>query len=135
MAKIVWSEELSVNILALDSKHKRLVQLLNDLNDAMTKGQGNAVLSNILTELVSYAKTHFKHEEDIMEKHGYPKLDVQKQEHREFMEKVKDVIDKHQRGTTLLSISIFEFLVSWIKNHIMKSDKAYSKFLNEKGVN
>ena len=134
MAKIVWTDELSVNISAFDNEHKRLVQLLNDLNDAMTKGQGQAVLGNIVSELVNYAKTHFKHEEEIMEKYGYPKLDDQKKEHREFINKVKDVIDQHQRGTTLLSISIFEFLVSWIKNHIMKSDMAYSKFLNEKGM-
>ncbi|MDZ7764928.1 MAG: hypothetical protein U5K00_10925 [Melioribacteraceae bacterium] len=39
MAYIDWSEDLSVGNLSIDFEHKRLVQIINELYDAMTNGK------------------------------------------------------------------------------------------------
>jgi hemerythrin len=44
MALVVWTEQLSVGIKEIDYQHKKLVDLINELNDAMRTGTGNDIL-------------------------------------------------------------------------------------------
>lgn len=54
MALIQWSDSLSVNIAEIDAQHKRLVAMINDLNEAMKQGRGRDVIVRIVDGLVSY---------------------------------------------------------------------------------
>lgn len=44
MAFINWSDKLSVGVQQMDMQHKRLVELINELYEAMNSGKGNDVL-------------------------------------------------------------------------------------------
>ncbi|MDR2400954.1 MAG: bacteriohemerythrin [Deferribacteraceae bacterium] len=134
MAKIEWNEKLSVSILMFDTEHKKLISIINRLDDAMKQGKGNTLVSPILKELINYTKTHFTHEERIMQQHKYPNIDVQIKEHKGFVDKITSMEKDFADGKAMLSLSLSNFVSSWIQNHIMKTDKAYTKFLNEKGV-
>ena len=134
MSKIEWSDDLSVKITKFDNEHKRLVELLNKLNDAMSQGQGQKVLSQILSELSSYTKTHFKSEEDAMTKYNYPGLAEQKAQHTDFINKISDMQTQYNAGTLSMSISVFHFILNWIQNHIKKEDKKYSDFFIKNGM-
>jgi len=63
---------LSVNIQSIDEQHKKLVALVNNLNDAMSSGKGQLIMGKILDDLVAYTKTHFATEERLMTTHTYP---------------------------------------------------------------
>ncbi|MGI6102630.1 MAG: hypothetical protein ACOYET_09155 [Bacillota bacterium] len=39
MALIQWSDELSVGVRELDAQHQRLIQMINELNEAMLQGK------------------------------------------------------------------------------------------------
>ena len=134
MAKIAWSEDLSVGIGKFDNEHKKLVELLNKLNEAMSQGQGQKILSGILSELSTYTKTHFKHEEEAMEMYKYPGITEQKAQHTEFVAKLQEMQAQYNAGTLSLSISVFNFLVSWVQNHIKREDKKYSDFFIKNGL-
>jgi hemerythrin-like metal-binding protein len=134
MAKIEWSDTLSVGVLMFDTEHKKLVSIINKLDDAMRQGQGNALIGQVLKELINYTKTHFTHEERVMQQHKYPGLDVQVKEHKGFVDKIVSMEQDLASGKALMSLSVSNFVSAWIKNHIMKTDKNYTKFLNEKGV-
>ncbi|MCL2063561.1 MAG: bacteriohemerythrin [Candidatus Cloacimonetes bacterium] len=134
MPKIEWTDDLSVRIWAIDNEHKKLIMLINKLSDSMSQGQGQSVLAGILSELANYTKTHFKNEEALMEKHGYPKQDDHKKQHTELVNKLNELQSDYNSGKISLSLSIFNFLTSWIQNHIKKEDKRYSEFFIEKGV-
>jgi hemerythrin-like metal-binding protein len=134
MAKIEWNDTLSVGILMFDTEHKKLVSIINKLDDAMKQGQGNALIAQVLKELITYTKTHFIHEERVMQQHKYPGLDAQVKEHKGFVDKIVSMEQDLASGKALMSLSVSNFVSAWIKNHIMKTDKSYTKFLNEKGV-
>ena len=60
MALINWNESLSVNVKEIDLQHKKLIDMNNELNEAMKLGKGKDALGKIVNGLISYTATHFK---------------------------------------------------------------------------
>ncbi len=135
MALITWNEGLSVNIKKIDDEHKVLIELINELHDAMMKGKSKEILESIISQLIEYTKKHFATEETYFEKYNYPDADSHIIQHEKFVEKVKDFQEKHNSGSAFLSIEIMEFLKNWLTNHIIGTDKKYSDFFNAQGLN
>ncbi|MCK9363574.1 MAG: bacteriohemerythrin [Syntrophales bacterium] len=134
MALIDWSDSLSVNVAEIDQQHKKLIAIINELNDAMRIGAGKDVLGKIVNSLISYAAIHFKTEEKYFAQFGYPDTDNHKKEHVAFVQKVADFKDGFEKRKLSLTIEVMNFLSDWLKNHIMKTDKKYAQFFNEKGL-
>lgn len=129
-----WSEELSVGIGEIDNQHKRLIELINSLHDAMLAKQGKQAISGILDELAAYTVYHFQNEEKYMEKFGYPGYQVHKHEHEGFVLKVGSFQKDYNDGKLGLSIEIMNFLRDWVSNHIKGTDKKYSKTFQDNGL-
>ena len=134
MALINWNDSLSVDVKEIDLQHRKLIDMINELNDAMKTGKGKDVLRTIVNGLISYTGTHFKKEEQYFEKFGYPDTANHKKEHVAFVKKVTDFQDGFEKGNLPLSVEVMNFLSDWLKNHIKGTDKKYSKFFNEKGL-
>ena len=134
MTLIDWDESMSVNIAEIDQQHQQLIAIINDLFDAMTEGKGKDVLEEIVNGLISYTQLHFKTEEQYFDRFGYPDSNSHKIEHADFIQKIssfKEGVDRRQLG---LSSEVLNFLSGWLKNHILKTDKKYSVYFNEKGL-
>ncbi len=129
MALITWTDQLSVGILEFDTQHKRLVNMVNGLHDAMSKGQGSAVLGKLLDDLATYTVTHFAAEEKLMIAKNYPDYTAHKSEHDDLIVKVKELQAKLKSGQTMIGIETLRFLQSWLTNHILGTDKKYSAHL------
>lgn len=69
-----------------------------------------------------------------MATHAYPDLEVHRGEHRALIAQVTDFQAKLRAKTLMLSVDLLEFLTSWLKNHIQKTDKGYGAFFAQKGV-
>ena len=69
-----WTEAFRVNIAVLDQQHQQLIDTMNQLDQALRKGEGKAVLDQVLDKLVEYALVHFATEESLMEQHQFRKL-------------------------------------------------------------
>lgn len=134
MAVINWDEKYSVGVKELDSQHKQLIAILNDLYEAMHKQKTNEVLGQIFSKLVNYTKVHFSTEENYMSQYNYPDLNAQKKEHEAFTQKVINFKSAFDEGRTSFSVSLAAFIKDWLLNHISVSDKKYGPFLNEKGA-
>lgn len=76
MALIVWNKDLSVNVAEIDEQHHNLVDLINDLYEAMKKDQSTKILDNIIISLIDYSVVHFNTEESILKKFNYPDLTI-----------------------------------------------------------
>jgi len=134
MPVMQWTEQLSVKIDSIDNEHKKLIELINKLSDAMSQGKGHNALDAILKELTDYTEFHFHHEEEALKKHNYPGFAAHKKEHEGFVSKIEDTKKKYEEGSITLTIPLIDFLTSWIKEHILKSDFAYSPFLIKAGM-
>jgi hemerythrin len=134
MALINWNDSLSVNVKEIDLQHKKLIDMINELNDAMKTGRGKDAVGKIVGGLISYTAIHFKKEEQYFDQFGYPDTENHKKEHVAFVKKVTDFKDGFAKGNLSLSIEVMNFLSDWLKNHIKGTDKKYAGFFNEKGL-
>ena len=134
MALIQWNETFSVNVAEIDRQHQQLIGIINELNDAMRRGQGKAVLEKIINGLVNYATTHFITEEKYFDKFGYPEANRHKNEHTDFVIKVSVFKNEFEKGNIALPLQIMDFLNDWLENHIKGADKKFGPFFNEKGL-
>lgn len=130
MSLMEWSDKLSVGVDAIDTDHKHLVGLVNELHDAVRANHGKEVLGKVLDGLISYTKTHFGREEAEMAKYKYPKAPDHMKEHTNLTKQVLDVQAKYQAGNNaVLSMEVMAFLRDWLLKHIQASDKALGDFL------
>ncbi|MFZ5805579.1 MAG: bacteriohemerythrin [Verrucomicrobiota bacterium] len=134
MTLIEWNNSLSVNVAEIDKQHQQLVNMINELNDAMKSGKGKDVLNDILTKLIKYTQGHFATEEKYFDKFNYPDTEAHKEEHRALVQQVSDFKKQFDSGTVGLSVQIMEFLSNWLKKHIQGTDKKYSACFNANGL-
>ena len=129
-----WNDEYLVNIKSIDEQHKKLVEIINKLNEAMYEGQGCEMLEPVLKELVEYTKTHFANEENLLSTNGYPDYEEHKKKHDDLTKEAVDLQKQFEGGRIMITMQVMKFLKDWLSNHILNTDKKYSSFLNGKGV-
>jgi len=129
-----WTDSLKVNVKSIDKQHKRLVDLINDLHQAMRNGKSNEEMGFILDELVDYTNVHFRDEEKLMEDAGYSDLENHKKVHEKLVQQVVDFQKKFHDGNTTISMEIMEFLKDWLLNHINGTDKQYAASMHDHGI-
>ena len=78
---IAWKDFYTVNDPSLDAEHKQIIENINELYAAMNSVADSAVKKHVLERLVQYTRTHFDHEEKIMQEAGYPDLVAHKALH------------------------------------------------------
>ena len=130
MALMDWNDRLSVGVEMIDTDHKHLVSLVNELHDAVRAARGKEVLGHVLDGLITYTRTHFAREESEMAKFKYPQAADHIKEHTALAKQVLDVQAKYKAGNTaVLSKEVMAFLRDWLLKHIQASDKALGTFL------
>jgi hemerythrin-like metal-binding protein len=134
MAAIRWSEELSVEIGSIDSQHKKLIDLINSFYESVNKGLAKEKMLELIKALKDYTQYHFSNEERYMKQYGYPDFENHKKEHQQFIDTVLNFEERYKSGKLLLSLEVTNFIKDWVTNHILGTDKKYSKFFIQKGL-
>lgn len=134
MSFLTWSDEYSVNIKEIDNQHRKLIEIINQLHEAMTEGKGGSVLDDTLQRLLDYTDYHFSAEERLMEAYNYPGYVHHKAEHAKLIRQVEEFQRRYRQNPTGLAVQLLNFLKSWLTDHILKTDKQYSRYLNNQGV-
>jgi hemerythrin-like metal-binding protein len=135
MVYMEWSNKLSVGVDSIDTQHKKLVSMINELFDAMKAGRGKEKMEKTLDGLIIYTASHFSYEENLFAKTAYPDAAKHKKEHDDLTKKVLDIQKRMKSGVSFaLSMEVLEFLKGWLVNHILGSDKKYGPHLISKGV-
>ena len=124
MSLVEWSDDLSVKVPELDEQHKGLVEILNDLHEAMRAGEAKEKLGDILDRLIHYAEVHFATEEKYFDRLDPSDAESHKREHREFVEQVREFKEGFDNGSVLLSVTVMNFLFDWARYHIQGVDKS-----------
>lgn len=129
-----WNDSYSVKVAALDSQHRKLFDLINELHQAMKARRGRDVAGAVLCRLIDYTVYHFSAEEKLMEQHRFPELATHRAEHKALTDKVLAFKKDFDANTGLLTVELMNFLQQWLVNHIQRVDQRYSAFLNAQGV-
>jgi hemerythrin-like metal-binding protein len=130
MPFLEWKPEYSVDVAELDMQHKKLMQLINGLHDAMKLGAPKPAVDRILSELARYTQYHFSSEERLLKLHGYEGYEDHVRQHRELAAQVKSFVVRMDQGSLTVPLQLMQFLKSWLTGHILHSDRKYAAKLS-----
>lgn len=131
MPYFTWSEDLAVDNAFIDSDHRKLIGMINDLHDAIAEGKGEDVLGVTLGNLIRYAAAHFRREEDEMVRIGYSGAIEHCHEHEKLLREVLSLQQKFNDGNAMLTVNVSKFMKDWLVDHIMKTDMTFSKAIQQ----
>ncbi|MGB9604440.1 MAG: bacteriohemerythrin [Bryobacteraceae bacterium] len=121
-----WKAEYSVGVARIDAQHRKLFDYVNELEQAMRKGQGRQVLDKVLGNLTAYTREHFATEEELMLKTGYPELGPHKAAHDGFVRRIEEFRCQHQAGEVGVTVELVSSLGDWVRNHVLGMDRKYA---------
>ena len=109
----------------IDSQHKQLIEAVNGLYDACSKGKGREEIIKTLDFLSSYVMKHFADEERLQAQHSYPDRVRHKQYHDDFKKTVADWDKKLKAdgATITLFMEVNSIIGGWLLDHIKNQDK------------
>jgi hemerythrin len=129
-----WTDDWAMGIASLDEQHKELIKEVNDLIEACSSGQGRAKLHDTMKMLSDYTVKHFKFEEGLQQKHGYPGYEAHKKLHEDFKVTVAELakaLDEEGASISLLG-KVNSNIGSWLVSHILFEDKKIAAHINSK---
>ena len=136
MAHLEWNENYSVRIKAMDDFQKKLIGIIDELNNGVKSDCADEALHKIFSELPVYTKYHFTEEEDLMSQYDYPELSSHKEEHDKLIETLQDLQKQfdERKSDLMIILKMQNFLRRGLINHIIGLDKKYKSYLNNKKI-
>lgn len=121
-------DEYRTGIPFVDEEHEELFRITDRANKCLHNdfafGNGYDEMLDILGELKDYTQRHFKDEESYMERIQYDGLPAQKRAHASFIERLENIdLDAVDGDPKVYLESLIEFLLGWLINHILYTDK------------
>ena len=118
----------------VQNEHLRLSDLIENISLEIAKtprSQDGVVCA--LEDLLFGAKSHFKHEETIMDREGYPNKDRHALDHKYLEQSLSDYIRLYQSGMISLNTDSGPSLKSWLNHHIKKWDFEFCEWSRTHG--
>lgn len=122
-----FTQKYMTGIPQIDEEHRRLFEIIGDayeLVEAHEVEDKYDDIMNLLDRLEEYTRYHFSNEEEYMEQHNCPQLEMQIRAHTAFLERLeeKDLGECAEDQQEYLE-ELVDFLFGWLSNHILKMDK------------
>jgi hemerythrin-like metal-binding protein/diguanylate cyclase (GGDEF)-like protein len=119
-----WNRNFETGIDSIDQQHKILVEILNRLARDSAASTSEQVCSQVLDELLDYAKFHFEEEEQIW-RHALPGS-RQAQDHHDshqlFFARIREFHCSKAPQEKVMT-ALFKYLTRWLAFHILDSDR------------
>jgi len=127
MPFMVWNDRVSIGVKAIDADHKKMVDMINELYDAILAGRGRKKVGSLLDHLVEYTKYHFAREEELLARTGYLDAAEHKRQHDEMAEWMKTAWRRYRSSTaTAPSLEVMSYLKDWLFDHVLGSDQKFA---------
>ncbi len=114
----------------IDSQHKKLLELINTLCTVLKQGEQYYLKNRekILSEIIDYTIYHFGAEEKLFALIGYSMSDFHVSQHNAFISEVARQVDNIALQDFEHGQKLYQYLSSWVLNHILKSDRAFCMY-------
>ncbi len=123
MAYMQWTPDLETGIQVIDTQHKRIIDFINELDDATQTGNMEEI-NQVLEGLLDYTITHFEFEESLQEKANYPFFKAHKRVHEIFMKRIATFRERAGKGENVAP-ELLSMLKIWLTSHIKGDDRDY----------
>ena len=132
MALLSWSNQYAIGDDVIDTEHEELFRLINDFHNRWMEAHDRQHIARVFNQLVAYAEMHFRHEETIMETHGFPKLEEHKALHEHMVETIFNLHRAYMEESLNIEVSTMKFVKAWLLEHILENDYRFRDFLARK---
>ncbi len=122
MRRMIWKKECRMGNDDIDAQHRLLYAIANELLEIDNPINQEPEIKYLLRHLKDYIDTHFKFEEQFMDKHNYPNILDHKQKHNKIINEMKEAL---LNSKTLYQVkdNLENLLIDWIQAHILIEDK------------
>lgn len=127
-----FTDDLLIGIDTIDNEHRKFFVIINNALSSLQAEDCNihSLARETLSQLLEYARIHFAHEEAYMQEIQDPELVSQRQEHSDFINRVKcisfDNLGDYEAKQKLEDL--LKYLSGWLFKHIIGSDTLIGKF-------
>ena len=118
----IWKPEYSVGHPDIDRQHKYLFELWIMLDSMKNQPDNRRSLEQALLSLFDYVEVHFSNEEEYLQAH--PEIEQHKKIHAAFIARTNTFMEEF-RNRTLDIQTVIDFLLEWLINHIVETDRRY----------
>jgi hemerythrin len=126
---IAWRDDFGVGFPLIDSDHKKLLSLVNNVLAAQQCETGTVLERQALDELVDYTEYHFQREEALMTRYGYGDYAAHKAQHDQMRNQVARYLQRYEeKGREILPL-VANHLKLWLLQHIAGTDRRLAPFL------
>ncbi len=135
-----------VAIDVMNATHQEEVVLINTIGELVSNTQpelsdksnvdpiSEQAITKKLMEWLEHTRTHFGHEEKMMEEYGFPAYVVHSSAHEVALSNLEQVVKNWQQSKNLepLSEYLFETWPAWFQQHVQTMDFMTAQFLSMK---
>jgi hemerythrin len=126
---------LSVNVVDIDNQHQQLFSLFDSIKQDFKTSEGQNNIGEKLDLLFKAVHVAFETEEFYFEKFEYKDVLRHKEEHHDFLKKLKNFKElsvSSKPGTALFELNS---LNEWFLNHVSVSDDRFGDFIRKNSLN
>ena len=133
MSVFKWRESFSTGVEIFDEDHRKIIDLVGRLYEALRDKDQEMDLEGIIKECGDYVETHLQKEEEGMQSLHYEKAEEHTREHDEFRREIARITEKLASSNTEgVAEELYHFLRHWFEKHIIESDRQYGPFFRDK---
>lgn len=130
MALIQWRDEFNTGVTEVDHEHKEVVDLINELHDAMGDEASQDEIGRFLGDVFAKISSHFALEETVMRKHNYDEYEDHKNDHEKLLDDLRDIMDDAEEDSGKnYKTALAESVRDWFVNHFKTKDARLHKKL------
>lgn len=129
-----FTDNCLIGVDQIDDEHRELFRLVGEVQDLLDDQWTHDKyfeICDVIERLKEYAAEHFRHEEEYMEQIRHPELEMQREQHAQFCEKVNEVdLTYSESDQQALIKDLLSFLAKWLYRHIIGSDLLIGKLMS-----
>ncbi|MGB0670200.1 MAG: bacteriohemerythrin [Rhodospirillales bacterium] len=130
--RVSWNPGYETGVPVLDREHASLLERINDVDEAITRGDGIGAIMGRIEILRRDSLDHFDHEEALMRQAGYPNAESHARLHSNLIAMISDLLEQARSGDrAALQRGAAEVLKTWLVSHLLGADRAYSDVMSE----
>ncbi|MBZ4203277.1 MAG: PAS domain-containing protein [Methylovulum sp.] len=121
---LTWNTQMKLGIAALDNQHKQLIDLLNQLNNAVLLSDNNLLIKRAFNCLVDFIEQHTDYEASLFAKENKVLVNTEQLAlNNHFFAKIASIQADLQQGANIITPDLVRFVAHRIAHHINHDDK------------
>lgn len=130
--RLVFDSRYRVGVQQVDLEHQELFEIAGKIHDSLSLDVIVPMreIRQAINQLVKSTESHFAHEELLMETSGYPNLEDHRTLHANLISRIRVFEAEIEQAEQLTPVDVYEFLCSWLGDHILTSDRMFGDFVS-----